>query len=127
MLFKRDAKLDLEEDALELEPVYPRRPERPQPNPLTLSQYCLNRVRGTPVAVVGAGFAGLMAARLLCRYGIRVTVYEAYKEVGGRVRSSGSIFSLSRAHARARVKKLSDICHQQPSRRRCPCRGDPRS
>ena len=100
MLFKRDAKLDLEEDALELEPVYPRRPERPQPNPLTLSQYCLNRVRGTPVAVVGAGFAGLMAARLLCRYGIRVTVYEAYKEVGGRVRSSGLIFY---SHARTRA------------------------
>ena len=29
-----------------------------------------------------------MAALVLCRYGAKVTVFEAYKEVGGRVRSN---------------------------------------
>ena len=42
------------------------------------------------VAVVGGGFAGLMAARRLVQHGIKVTVYEARKEVGGRVLSNPS-------------------------------------
>ena len=37
---------------------------------------------------VGGGFAGLMAARRLVQHGIKVTVYEARKEVGGRVLST---------------------------------------
>src|SRR5947209_5325858 len=41
-----------------------------------------------PVAVVGGGFAGLMAARRLVQQGIRVTLYEAREEVGGRVLSN---------------------------------------
>jgi monoamine oxidase len=40
------------------------------------------------VAVVGGGFAGLMAARRLVQQGIKVTLYEARKEVGGRVLSN---------------------------------------
>jgi monoamine oxidase len=40
------------------------------------------------VAVVGGGFAGLMAARRLVQHGIKVTVYEARQEVGGRVLSN---------------------------------------
>jgi len=40
------------------------------------------------VAVVGGGFAGLMAAHRLVQHGIKVTVYEARKEVGGRVLSN---------------------------------------
>jgi monoamine oxidase len=42
------------------------------------------------VAVVGGGLAGLMAARELVKHGIKVTVYEARKEVGGRVLSTFS-------------------------------------
>ena len=40
------------------------------------------------VAVVGGGFAGLMAARQLVREGVKVTLYEARVEVGGRVLSN---------------------------------------
>ena len=40
------------------------------------------------VAVVGGGFAGLMAARELVRQGIEVSLYEARPFVGGRVRSN---------------------------------------
>jgi monoamine oxidase len=40
------------------------------------------------VAVVGGGFAGLMAARQLARQGVKVTLYEARAEVGGRVLSN---------------------------------------
>jgi monoamine oxidase len=39
------------------------------------------------VAVVGGGFAGLMAARRLVQHGVKVTLFEARKEVGGRVLS----------------------------------------
>lgn len=39
------------------------------------------------VAIVGGGFAGLSAARWLCRLGFSVTVFEARPYVGGRVLS----------------------------------------
>jgi Flavin containing amine oxidoreductase len=80
------------EEILELELLEAPRHEHPPPNPLKLplSQDCLKRVPGTRVAVVGAGLAGLMAARVLCQHGAKVTVFEAYKEVGGRVRSNTS-------------------------------------
>jgi monoamine oxidase len=87
MSIKRKDQLDTEE-ALELELLYAPRPERPQPAPLGLPQNCLKQVQSTRVAVIGAGLAGLMAALVLCRYGAKVTVIEAYKEVGGRVRSN---------------------------------------
>jgi monoamine oxidase len=48
---------------------------------------CLRRAPGLKVAVVGGGFAGLMAARSLSRWGASVTVYEARAKVGGRVLS----------------------------------------
>ncbi|WP_224447458.1 NAD(P)/FAD-dependent oxidoreductase [Haloprofundus salilacus] len=41
----------------------------------------------TAVAVVGAGLAGLIAARRLADSGFDVTVYEEREEVGGRVRT----------------------------------------
>ncbi|MES2936564.1 MAG: FAD-dependent oxidoreductase [Pseudomonadota bacterium] len=49
----------------------------------------LPRVRGEPprVAVVGAGLAGLSAARLLMQGGCRVAVFEASTRAGGRVRT----------------------------------------
>ena len=39
------------------------------------------------VVIVGAGVAGLTAARALQRQGIRISVYEASDGVGGRVRT----------------------------------------
>lgn len=45
------------------------------------------------VAVVGGGLAGLMAARTLCRRGVKVTVYEARAQVGGRVLSDSTFAS----------------------------------
>jgi monoamine oxidase len=50
---------------------------------------CLEKLKKLDrVAVVGGGFAGLMAAHRLVQHGIKVTVYEARKEVGGRVLSN---------------------------------------
>jgi monoamine oxidase len=42
------------------------------------------------VAVVGAGLAGLCAALTLHDAGVAITVYEAARQVGGRVHSNGS-------------------------------------
>lgn len=50
-----------------------------QQDPLSLAD------QGLRVAVVGAGFAGLMAAWYLLRCGVDVTVYEARNLVNGRV------------------------------------------
>lgn len=59
---------------------------RPQ---LSLSSpVCRKQLASTKVAVVGAGFAGLMAAKWLRQHGIQVTVFEARPQVGGRVLSN---------------------------------------
>ena len=42
---------------------------------------------GTPVAIVGAGLAGLACATTLHAAGIPVQIFEASNGVGGRVRS----------------------------------------
>ena len=44
-----------------------------------------SQLSGVTVAVVGAGLAGLAAARDLERHGAHVTVIEARDRVGGRV------------------------------------------
>ena len=49
---------------------------------------CRENLKKLHVAVVGGGFAGLMAARRLVQQGVKVTLYEARKEVGGRVLSN---------------------------------------
>lgn len=54
-----------------------------------------NSLKRSRVAVIGAGFAGLMAARWLGKNGFDVTVFEARTEVGGRVKSNPK-FSLGR-------------------------------
>lgn len=56
--------------------------------PLSLPQSCRNQLKGMKVAVVGAGLGGLMAALRLSQHGVKVTVYEAHREAGGRVRSN---------------------------------------
>ena len=55
---------------------------------------------GGTVAVVGAGVAGLSAARMLTSLGARVTVYEARDRIGGRIytdRSAGFPIELGAA------------------------------
>jgi len=54
------------------------------------SKECLARAAGLKVAVVGAGLGGLMAAGTLSRWGVKVTVYEARAQVGGRVLSDST-------------------------------------
>ena len=54
---------------------------------LALPASCLKQVKGMSVAVVGGGLGGLMAARVLGQHGVKVTVFEARAEVGGRVLS----------------------------------------
>ncbi|SFU67357.1 flavin monoamine oxidase family protein [Nitrosospira multiformis] len=54
----------------------------------TLSQECKNSLKNMQVAVVGAGLGGLMAGLRLSQHGVKVTVYEAHPQVGGRVRSN---------------------------------------
>ena len=45
----------------------------------------MSRLRGgPPVAVIGAGWAGLAAAVALVRQGLPVVVYEATRQLGGR-------------------------------------------
>ena len=46
-----------------------------------------DRTRQAPVAIVGAGLAGLVAARELHRHGVPVVVFEAGKQVAGLARS----------------------------------------
>lgn len=48
--------------------------------------HCGAKSHGPPVAVIGAGPGGLAAALLLAAAGIRVRIYEALPEVGGRSR-----------------------------------------
>jgi monoamine oxidase/V8-like Glu-specific endopeptidase len=49
---------------------------------------CLEKAKRLKVAVVGGGLGGLMAARELARQGVKVTLFEARPEVGGRVLSN---------------------------------------
>lgn len=57
---------------------------------------CAQKINGLNVAIVGGGFAGLMAARTLCRQGAHVALFEARSEVGGRVLSDYGKFSRDR-------------------------------
>jgi monoamine oxidase len=64
-------------------------PQRKPPNLRLLLPECREKLKKLDrVAVVGGGFAGLMAARRLVKFGVKVTVYEARREVGGRVLSN---------------------------------------
>lgn len=70
-------------------------PDAPAPEPGRFpwsgpSLRCLARAVGLQVAVVGGGFGGLLAALTLARWGVKVTVYEARAQVGGRVLSDAT-------------------------------------
>jgi monoamine oxidase len=54
------------------------------------SRECLERAARLRVAVVGGGLGGIMAGRALARWGVKVTVYEARAQVGGRVLSDST-------------------------------------
>ncbi|MGI8968576.1 MAG: FAD-dependent oxidoreductase [Chloroflexota bacterium] len=43
-----------------------------------------------PIAIIGAGLAGLVCARQLIRAGQRVVVFEREESIGGRVRTAVS-------------------------------------
>jgi monoamine oxidase len=69
--------------------------DAPRPeSPFSFSPECQaqvrrkNRQKQVRVAVIGGGFAGLMAARWLGQSGFDVTVFEARNQVGGRVLSN---------------------------------------
>jgi monoamine oxidase len=67
--------------------------------PAPLPAACIDALKGRSVAVVGGGFAGLMAARTLGQHGVKVTVFEARAQLGGRVLSST-------AFSRGRITEL---------------------
>ncbi len=74
-------------------PSHAERPQRKEDTRLMLPE-CREKLKGIGrVAVVGGGLAGLMAARRLVQMGVKVTVYEARKEVGGRVLSNSTFSS----------------------------------
>jgi len=60
------------------------------PTPGLPSRECLEQAARLKVAVVGGGLGGLTAARTLARWGVKVTVYEARAQVGGRVLSDST-------------------------------------
>src|SRR4051794_39631938 len=49
---------------------------------------CKKNLKDLNVGVVGGGLAGLMAALRLSQQGVKVKLYEAHPQVGGRVRSN---------------------------------------
>jgi len=48
----------------------------------------------TPIAVIGAGPAGLMAAEVLAQGGTRVTVYDAVASAGRKFLLAGAVASI---------------------------------
>jgi NADPH-dependent glutamate synthase beta subunit-like oxidoreductase len=65
--------------------------------------------RGTKVAVVGAGPAGLAAAHDLALQGYAVTVFEASDEPGGMVRFGIPEYRLPRSIIRGEVDKITEM------------------
>ena len=67
------------------------------------------------VLVIGAGIAGLTAARLLAESGLRVLVLEARDRVGGRirtVRAEGSVIELGAEFVHGRPPELLSLLHE---------------
>ncbi len=61
------------------------------------------------VAVIGAGPAGLSAARYLCEGGFEVVVFEAESRPGGMVQSVIPVFRITDATVLADVKRIEDL------------------
>jgi monoamine oxidase len=91
---------EFQEEAMELEPVFPSSAMKALRSglgpiaPLSFTPQCFevvkkkNAQKQLRVAIVGGGFAGLMAAKWLGQHGFDLTVFEARREVGGRVLSN---------------------------------------
>ena len=67
---------------------------------------CADRARGAPVAVVGAGPAGLSAAWHLTARGYRVTLFDAAARVGGLLRAAIPPYRLPRDVLDAELERL---------------------
>ncbi len=61
------------------------------------SRLALPPARGTPVAIIGAGPAGLTAAFHLLQFGHRVTIFDAHHHPGGMLRYAIPTYRLPRA------------------------------
>jgi len=83
---------ELETPALELwAPITPpARSNFARKDPYVPPPSCRKQLESTKVAVVGGGLAGLMAALWLRQHGVKVTLFEARPQVGGRVLSNTS-------------------------------------
>ena len=67
------------------------------------------------VIVIGAGMAGLSAARVCTEAGLRVLVLEATKRVGGRIRTlrrDGAVIELGAEFVHGRPKELWDLIEE---------------
>ena len=64
---------------------------------------------GKPVAIVGAGPAGLSCADVLLRNGVQATVYDRYPEIGGLLTFGIPEFKLETAVVRRRRQVLEDM------------------
>ena len=99
---------------------------RPRPTPGT----CAPPSTGVRVAIIGAGPAGLAAARELARAGVGVTIFEAQPYAGGMVGGAIPEYRLPQARLDQDLAVLDrlgvEIRYGQTSRRRLHARGAPR-
>ena len=77
--------------------------------PMTAVPASESPARGTRVAVIGAGPAGMSAAHDLALLGYRVTVFEAGPEPGGMMRFGIPEYRLPRSVIRAEIDKIASL------------------
>ena len=85
--------IEEEDDAEFEEEISPDFESSEEDPPIVVSAACRPRLKNLRVAVVGGGLGGLMAARDLGRLGVKVTLFEARSQWGGRVLSNRTFSS----------------------------------